>query len=140
MNESTTSTANASAHVWITARARDADAFLRFMVDVVGFTESVVYRDEDQVHHAELLWPLGGGLMFGSASEEADLPLALRPGSSSAYVVCEDPDALHARVVAAGATVLLEPYDTPYGSREFAFADPEGNRWAFGTYGGAPRS
>ncbi|MEV7027217.1 glyoxalase, partial [Kitasatospora sp. NPDC093558] len=26
-----------------------------------------------------------------------------------------------------------------YGSRDFAAADPEGNRWYFGTYPGSPR-
>jgi len=61
------------------------------------------------------------------------------PGSFSAYVVTDDPDALCARAVAHGAKVTQELYDTDYGSRDFAIEDPEGNRWAFGTYPGAPR-
>ena len=61
------------------------------------------------------------------------------PGHFSAYVVTDDPDALHARAVAYGAKVTQEPYDTDYGSRDFAVADPEGNRWSFGTYPGEPR-
>jgi len=36
--------------------------------------------------------------------------------------------------------VLTEPHDTDYGSREFSVRDPEGNRWSFGSYRGAPRS
>ena len=46
----------------------------------------------------------------------------------------DDPDALHATVKAAGARIETELYDTPYGSREFACRDPEGNLWSFGTY------
>jgi uncharacterized glyoxalase superfamily protein PhnB len=57
-----------------------------------------------------------------------------------AYVVTDDPDALHARAVAHGAKVIDEVHETDYGSRDFALADPEGNRWSFGTYPGAPRS
>ena len=36
--------------------------------------------------------------------------------------------------------VLRELHDTDYGSRDFAVLDPEGNRWSFGTYRGAPRT
>jgi hypothetical protein len=55
-----------------------------------------------------------------------------------ADVVTSDPDALFARAVAHGAKVLQELYDTDYGSRDFAVEGPEGNRWTFGTYPGAP--
>jgi uncharacterized glyoxalase superfamily protein PhnB len=41
--------------------------------------------------------------------------------------------------VAHGAKVTHELYETDYGSRDFAIEDPEGNRWAFGTYPGEPR-
>jgi uncharacterized glyoxalase superfamily protein PhnB len=131
--------------VWLTLRARDARGLIRFLVDALGFQESAVYGDGDQVHHAELLWPLGGGVMLGSAGGpdgsrgESD-PWAVRPGSARAYVVTDSPAEVFDRAVAAGATVVLEPYDTDYGSREFAVRDPEGNRWSFGTYRGAPRA
>jgi uncharacterized glyoxalase superfamily protein PhnB len=149
MSDSTTSTSPASdggappPQVWPTLRARDANALISFLVDVVGFTETVVYRDGDTVHHAELTWPLGGGIMIGSATEGEDVAPPLRSGSFSAYVVCEAAEAVdgvHARVLAAGTTILLEPYDTDYGSHEFAFEDREGNRWSFGTWRGHPRT
>ncbi|HEX3961516.1 MAG TPA: VOC family protein [Trebonia sp.] len=62
-----------------------------------------------------------------------------KPGHFSAYVVTDDPDALHARAVAHGVKVTQEPHDTDYGSRDFAVEDPERNRWSFGTYRGTPR-
>lgn len=57
----------------------------------------------------------------------------------SVYVVTDDPDGLCARARAAGGEITREPFDTDYGSRDFAMRDPEGNRWSFGTYAGHPR-
>jgi len=54
-------------------------------------------------------------------------------------VVTDEPGPLFARATAAGARVLMGLHDTGYGSRDFAVADPEGNRWSFGTYRGEPR-
>jgi len=128
-------------HVWPTLRARDARALIRFLVDAFGFEDTAVYGEGDRVDHAELSWPPGGGIMLGSAREsDADDHWALQPGSFGAYVVTGEPDALFARATAAGAEVLMELHDTDYGSRDFAVRDPEGNRWSFGTYRGAPRA
>jgi uncharacterized glyoxalase superfamily protein PhnB len=130
--------------VWPTLRARDARALIRFLVDAFGFEETAVHGDQpdgsgDVVVHAELSWPLGGGLMLGSARDEPGNPWTLTPGTAGCYVVTDDPDALHARAVAAGAEVVAELHDTDYGSRDFAVRDPEGNLWSFGTYRGEPR-
>ena len=62
-----------------------------------------------------------------------------RPGTFGAYVVTDHVDAVYQRAKAAGAEIITEPYDTDYGSHDFAAADPEGNRWSFGTYRGEPR-
>ncbi len=126
--------------VWPTLRARDARALIRFLVDVVGFEETVVHGDGDVVHHCQLSWPLGGGIMLGSvrAADEDD-KWSLQPGTFGAYVVEDDPDARFARVSAAGAEITDGLHDTDYGSRDFALRDPEGNRWSFGTYRGEPR-
>jgi uncharacterized glyoxalase superfamily protein PhnB len=128
-------------NVWPTFRAADARALIRFLVDVVGFEETAVYGEGDVVHHAELSWPPGGGVMLGSARPDDANPetAPTEPGRFSAYVVTDEPDALCARVRAAGATVTAELHDTDYGSRDFSARDPEGNRWSFGTYRGEPR-
>ena len=137
-------------NVWPTLRARDARALIRFLVDAFGFDEVVAYGDQpdgsgDTVMHAELAWPLGGGIMLGSVRagsvDDGSEPdrWSLEPGSAGCYVVTDEPDALHDRAVAAGARILMALHDTDYGSREFAALDPEGNRWSFGTYRGHPR-
>jgi uncharacterized glyoxalase superfamily protein PhnB len=135
----TPSSAPPPPQVWPTLRAHDARRLIRFLVDAFGFEETVVYGDGDVVHHAELSWPLGGGVMLGSARGSDDDPWPVPPGSTGCYVVTDDPDALHARAVAAGAEITQGLHDTDYGSRDFAARDPEGNRWSFGTYRGEPR-
>lgn len=125
--------------VWPTLRARDARALIRFLVDAFGFEETVVHGDGDNVDHAQLSWPLGGGIMIGSARDNPDDPWPVQPGTTGCYVVTDNPDQLHARAVAAGAEITDPVHETDYGSRAFAARDPEGNRWSFGTYRGEPR-
>jgi uncharacterized glyoxalase superfamily protein PhnB len=133
------SDATPAPQVWPTLRAKDARGLIRFLVDVVGFEETAVYGEGDQVEHAQLSWPLGGGVMLGSAREADGDSWPLRPGTFGAYVVVDDADALYAKVKAGGAEIVTEPSDQDYGSRDFAIRDPEGNRWSFGTYRGEPR-
>ncbi len=126
--------------VWPTLRAHDARELIKFLVEAFGFEETVVYGDGDRVDHAQLSWPPGGGIMLGSARSAAEDDRSVQPGSFAAYVVTDDPDAVHAKATAAGAKIIEELHETDYGSRDFAAADPEGNRWSFGTYRGEPRS
>ncbi|TKJ22816.1 VOC family protein [Blastococcus sp. CCUG 61487] len=128
-----------SPQVWPAFRARDARALIRFLVDAFGFEETVVYGDGDRVDHAQLDWPEGGGVMLGSVRDDPDDAWPATPGTAAIYVVTADPAAVHARAVAAGASVVRGLSTTDYGSQEFAARDPEGNRWSFGTYAGEPR-
>ncbi len=132
-----TSTTNPGA--WISHSYRDAEAAVRYLTEVVGFTESAVYRSEERpIAHAELLWPEGGGIMFGSEPDgESWAGPAGGPGTGRAYLSTGDVDAVAGRVAAAGWRILRELNQTDYGSREFAFLDPEGNAWSVGTYRGA---
>ena len=75
--------------------------------------------------------------MLGSHKPGGDW--SREPGTAGFYVVTDEVEGVHARVIAAGATVTREPSSTDYGSYEFACADPEGNHWSFGTYRGEPR-
>ena len=136
MNDNTTPAPT----VWPSLRANDARGLIRFLVDAFGFEETAVYGGDTVVQHAQLSWPLGGGVMLGSVRDIPNDPWPLQPGSFGCYVVCDEPDALFKRAVAAGAEVIEELNDTDYGSRGFAVRDPEGNRWSFGTYRGEPRS
>lgn len=125
--------------VWPILSYRDARAAIAFLRDAFGFEESDVYAREDDpsvVEHAEMRWPLGGGIMFGTAGKD-DSPFGKRrPGNDCVYLVCDDPDGLFERATAAGAEVVRGLLDEDYGSRGFTVRDPEGNLWSFGTYSG----
>jgi uncharacterized glyoxalase superfamily protein PhnB len=125
--------------VWPVLSYRDAHAAIAFLRDAFGFEPAAVYTHDDpnRVEHAELRWPLGGGVMLGSAGKD-DGPFGRRAvGNDAVYVVCDEPDALFARATAAGAEVVRGLVDEDYGSRGFTVRDPEGNLWSFGTYRGA---
>lgn len=127
-------------HIWPTLTYNDAPAAIDFLTRAFGFEERARYTRNDApeiVEHAELAWPLGGGVMLGSAGKDESPFGRRRPGNDSVYVVCDDPDALFARAEGAGAGVVLPLKDEDYGSRGFTVADPEGNLWSFGTYTGA---
>jgi uncharacterized glyoxalase superfamily protein PhnB len=125
--------------VWPVLTYRDARAALEFLSVAFGFEQIAAFaRDGDPsvIEHAEMRWPLGGGVMFGTAAKD-DGPFGSRAtGNDCVYVVCVDPDTLLERAVAAGATVVRDISDEDYGSRGFTVADPEGNLWSFGTYRG----
>jgi uncharacterized glyoxalase superfamily protein PhnB len=118
-------------------RYRDAHAAIAWLEEALGFERVAVHEGEDgTVAHAELSFR-GGRIMLGSApdpSEGGYAAIAQPPGSSSVYVVVDDPDGLHDRVVAAGGDVVMPLTDQDYGSRDFSVRDPEGNLWNFGTY------
>ena len=67
--------------LWPTLSFRDADAMIAWL-EAIGFTDPHVYRDEQdptQVAHAEMRWPGGGGIMFGSHREGNDVVSPARP-------------------------------------------------------------
>jgi uncharacterized glyoxalase superfamily protein PhnB len=117
--------------IYPTLRYTDATAAIRFLTDAFGLVEEEVMTAEDgTVGHGELSWD-GGVVMLGSRT---DPPGAFDTGRAVLYLVVDDPDSHHDRAVAAGATIVSGLTDQPYGSREYAALDPEGNVWSFGTY------
>jgi len=125
-------------NVWPAFRYEDAPAAIRFLVDVLGFTETLVVPEGNLVAHAELRWPEGGAVMLGSVRPPDGVHDAMKPGTGAAYVVSDKVDEIYARAKSAGAEITVEPTDTDYGSHTFSLRDPEGNSWTIGTYRGAP--
>ena len=122
--------------IYPTLRCKDEPAMMRWLKDVIGFTEYVVYRSDGVVQHAELAYG-SSILMLGQSRDEEYGRLVGDIGgrrTDSLYVAVNDPDGLHAKAKAAGAKIEMELHNTDYGSRDFACRDPEGNLWSFGTY------
>ncbi len=125
-------------------RYDDAPAAILFLCDAFGFVPHAIYADdEDQqvIHHAQLLLD-GNMIMLGSAGEgEAEERYGWKtPKEAGGITMCvcavvDDPDAHHARAVAAGAEILTEPHDNEgYPGRSYDARDPEGNVWNFGSF------
>lgn len=127
------------AAVWPVLSFANARRAISFLHDAFGFEQTAVFAREDNsaiIEHGKMRWPLGGGIMFGSAGKD-DSPFGRRaPGTHAVYVVCEDPDGLFARATTAGAEVVRGLVDEAYGSRGFTVRDSDGNLWSFGTYRG----
>jgi uncharacterized glyoxalase superfamily protein PhnB len=120
--------------MWHTLTFKDVDAGIEWL-RAIGFTDNAVYRDENDpsvVVHAQMLWPAGGGVMFGTHRPNPEWPT--QPGQAAAYLVTDDVDGVFSAAVRAGATPLREPRDEDYGGRGATVTDPEGNLWSFGTY------
>jgi uncharacterized glyoxalase superfamily protein PhnB len=116
-------------------RYADARAAVKFLCDAFGLTEhSVVEGPGGTISHAELAW--GTGLvMLGDRGAE---PSPYDTERVVLYLAVDDPDAHYERTTAAGAEIVMGLTDQPYGSREYAAKDPEGNVWCFGTYQPGP--
>jgi uncharacterized glyoxalase superfamily protein PhnB len=117
--------------IYPTLRYDDAPKAIAFLVDAFGFVRHEVHEGEDgTIDHAQLAYDTGL-VMLSSRRGDGDKFEATR---MALYVAVDDPDAHHAQAVAAGAEIIMELTDQPYGSREYAAVDPEGNAWSFGTY------
>ncbi|GGC40900.1 hypothetical protein GCM10011504_19160 [Siccirubricoccus deserti] len=118
-------------------RYRDASAAIEWLKRAFGFAEHAVYRDEaGGIAHAELT--LGDAMiMLGSAREDGFGALQGLPDgqvTQSAYIIVAEPDAHHARAVAAGAEIVMPLKTEDYGGRGYSCRDPEGHLWNFGSY------
>ncbi|MEV0588479.1 VOC family protein [Nonomuraea sp. NPDC050310] len=110
--------------VYALARYRDCAAAVDFLVAAFGFEATETSKNAEGVlSHAELR----------AGDDKIMLGLGA-PGGPGIYVAVDDPDAHCERARAAGAKITMELVDQPYGSREYACEDPEGNPWYFGTY------
>jgi uncharacterized glyoxalase superfamily protein PhnB len=108
----------------------DAAAAIDWLVDAFGLTETMRhYGEHGQVDHAELTGPDGGRLMLGQVPRE---PADERDDCVLLVVDVADVDAHYARARAAGARIIQEPEEQPYGLRSYRAKDPEGYRWDFG--------
>jgi uncharacterized glyoxalase superfamily protein PhnB len=119
----------------------DAPAAIEFLCRAFGFRRRLVVPGENgAVLHSELSFEGPDGaldvIMVGTADGSRHCISAQRlPGvHQSLCVRVADPDAHHARAVAAGAVVQQPLRDEDYGSRGYMARDPEGQLWYFATY------
>jgi uncharacterized glyoxalase superfamily protein PhnB len=107
----------------------DGHAAIAFLARAFGFVPGLTVDEQGRVIHAEL-W-MGDEVLMLGGSDDAEAWFGRR---QCTQVVVADPDAHCARARAAGATILVEPHDTPYGARAYVTRDTEGFVWGFSTY------
>ena len=119
----------------------DAIKMIGWLERAFGFKKHAVYMADDgnSVVHAEMAYG-SSILMMSSFKKTGVLAKHVRPPSElgantqSVYIAVPDPDAVYRTAKAAGAEIVMELADQPYGSRDFICKDPEGYVWCFGTY------
>ena len=76
------------------------------------------------------------GLSFYVVDENTEAfnvsPTSLGGTSVRIGLIVDDPDAVAAKAIAAGATEVFPVGDQPYGLRQGRIADPEGHHWLIG--------
>lgn len=126
---------NTAPRIYPTIRYDDAPAAIRFLTEAFGFTAQEVHEGTDGgIDHALVRYDTS---LVMVSSRRGELGI-FDHGTTCVYVAVDDPGAHHARASAAGAEIVMELTDQPYGSRDYSARDPEGNVWAFGTYRPAP--
>jgi uncharacterized glyoxalase superfamily protein PhnB len=115
-----------------TMRCDDAPRALEFLAEAFGLrVRERIDNPDGTIAHAEMTY---GPSILMLGSDRDDPWLGRTAGRNWLYVAVDEADAHCAHARAAGAEIVTEPYDTDYGSREYAARDLEGNVWHFGTY------
>jgi PhnB protein len=109
----------------------DVAGALDFLSKAFGFRERLRSAEDDgTVTHADM--ELGGDtIMMGDPGPDYVSPKRGGHPGSQVHVYVDDVEGHFERAKAAGATILAEPKDQPYGDRRYDAEDPEGHRWSF---------
>ena len=107
---------------------QDAPGLIAFLIQV--FEAEEIRRDlhpDGTIMNAEIR--VGTSII---ELAEASNNWPVRPGALHIYV--SDTDAVYQRACQAGAEIVYEPVDMPYGERSAGITDPFGNHWYLATY------
>jgi PhnB protein len=109
----------------------DVGAAVDWLTNAFGFHErrSARHTSDDgsigrtQIEVVDSLITIGQPSVHGSSPRVGN--------SSMLYVYVDDVDAHYRHARAAGAAIVSELEDLPWGDRRYQAADPEGHQWAF---------
>ena len=118
---------------------QDAGAAVEWLSKAFGLRPDEVLKGTDgRVNHASMTFGKSL-LMFGSPGPDFKGPRAIGHWTANLYVDVDDVETHYARAVKAGAAIIEEPKDTPYGARRYGAEDLEGHRWYFAQVLTTPR-
>jgi uncharacterized glyoxalase superfamily protein PhnB len=110
----------------------DVGGALKWLAKAFGFQKSgpQMSGPDGKINHAAM--KLGDDvIMMGCPGPKYKNPRRLGQVTQNLYVIVDDVDRHFKRASKAGATILEEPNDQPYGQRRYGAADPEGHHWYF---------
>ena len=108
----------------------DTAAALDWLAKAFGFQERFRHPVDGRIDHAEM--ELAGGLiMLATPGTVYRSPRRLGQATVVTHVYVDDIRAHFERAKEAGATIVREPADKPYGTIQYAAEDPEGHVWLF---------
>jgi predicted enzyme related to lactoylglutathione lyase len=126
---------------FLNLQVRDLSASRTFYIEVLGLTEDTSFTAPGVLLFDSTTIP------FALSEAKVNLDEAPQPGWGIAlWIDCDHVNDLHAKLQAAGVTIITPPFDGPFG-RTFVFADPDGyritaneNPWDRFPLGGKPKS
>jgi PhnB protein len=110
----------------------DVGGALKFLAKAFGFRKYGAQKvgPDGKISHAAM--QLGDGvIMMGCPGSGYRNPMRLGHATQHLYVNVKAVDKHFERARKAGATILEQPADTPYGHRRYGATDPEGHEWYF---------
>ena len=109
----------------------DGEAAIEFVTGAFGFQEVDRSIGGAGGLHAELeVGPGGGRVYLGQPPSGFRNPSEVGR-TSLVHILVDDADAHYERAKAAGAQIIEEPNDLPFGHRRYGCADPQGHEWYF---------
>jgi DNA-binding transcriptional MerR regulator len=102
-----------------------------YLVRVFGLTPGPLERGPDGEDHGEVRAGDQVIMLHPAGTKGYKSPRSLGAVTGMTVITVDDADAHYARSVQAGAEIIEEPLDQPYGVREYGARDPEGQLWYF---------
>jgi|SRR5579884_1288098 len=107
---------------FISLQVRNVAASRAFYTEVLGLTIDKRFDTAEAVAFDT------NSIPFALTKAKVNLDEAPQPGwGITLWLDCDNVDELHARLQAAGVSIVTPPYDGPFG-RAFVFVDPDGYR------------
>ncbi|HEY3980405.1 MAG TPA: VOC family protein [Streptosporangiaceae bacterium] len=104
-----------------------------WLTAVFGFTEHYRYGPPGAPSGAQMY--LGGTWVMLDAAEAGEkTPAELGYGTQSLTVFVADVDAHYQAAKSAGALIVEDLHETPYGERQYGARDLDGHHWLFSTH------
>jgi uncharacterized glyoxalase superfamily protein PhnB len=109
----------------------DGEAAIAFLTRAFGFREVERATGAAGGLHAELEIGGGDGYVYLGQPPTGFRNPATAGRTSQVYVLVDDVDAHCERARAAGARIIEELNDLPFGHRRYGCVDPQGHEWYF---------